>query len=49
LGVKILSIASLIVVGAMVADALSHGSTTSSIINSFGSLWNNSISTVAGK
>lgn len=49
MGVKILSIASLIVVGAMVADVLSHGQTSSAIINSFAQAWNSSVTTVAGK
>lgn len=49
MGVKILSIASLVVVGAMLADVLAHGSTTQGIINSFGQMWNASVQTVAGK
>lgn len=49
MGVKLLSLASLIVVGAMIADALSHGQTTSNIINTAGQVWNTSIATVAGQ
>lgn len=49
MGIKVINVAVLIVYGAMLADVLSHGETTQGIINSFGSMWNSSINTVAGK
>jgi hypothetical protein len=48
-GIKILNVATMIVIGAMVADALANGQTTTSIIDSIGKMWNSSITTVAGK
>lgn len=49
MGVKLVNVAVLIVAGAMVADALTHGSTTVAVINALGSAWNNSISAVSGQ
>lgn len=49
MGVKLISVATLIVVGAMLADALAHGSVTANVIDTIGQAWNTSINTVAGK
>lgn len=49
MGLRLVNLGTMIVLGAMVADALTNGQTTTSIIDSISKMWNSSISTVAGK